>query len=451
MLMPGLALAQDVTGDWNGILRVQGMELRLVFHIARNDSSYTASLDSPDQKAFGIPASAASFKDSVLTIEIAKAGIRYQGRYGAKGIEGTFFQSGQSFPLSLGRTLIEKKVQVRPQEPKEPYPYASEEVKFPSEGGQITMAGTLTIPPGQKKFPVAILISGSGPQNRDEEFMTHKPFLVLADHLTKNGIAVLRYDDRGFGQSTGNHGNATSADFAKDVRAAIAYLQTRNEIDHSRIGLIGHSEGGLIAPMVAADTKVAFTVLLAAPGIPGSEILLKQVELATRQQGVGEKDIQEAVQYYRGVYDLFRQYGTDETFTTRLTDYLNNALKDPKSVPKGVSKEEFIKFQVGQFKKPWLRYFLTYDPAATLQNVHCPVLALNGGKDVQVTPENLQIIEKAVRKGGNDRVTVKAFPDMNHLFQICKTGAIDEYATIDQTIDPTVLEEISNWVLKQTR
>ena len=267
MLIPCLTQAQDITGNWNGMLSVQGMQFRLAFHISKDDSVYATKMDSPDQMAFGIPTSATNFENSTLTIEIANLGARYQGRYGANGIEGIYNQSGKSFLLNLTRNQIEKKALVRPQEPKKPYPYVSEEVKFPSEGGKVELAGTLTLPEGKKKFPTAILITGSGPQNRDEEFMTHKPFLILADHLSRNGIAVLRYDDRGFAQSTGNHGSATSADFANDVRAAIAYLRTRRDIDKDRIGLVGHSEGGLIAPIVAADTQVAFVVLLAGPGV----------------------------------------------------------------------------------------------------------------------------------------------------------------------------------------
>lgn len=451
VLIPCLIQAQDITGKWNGMLSAQGMELRLVFHISRGDSTYDATMDSPDQKAFGIPASATNFENSTLNIEIAKLGVRYQGRYGSNGIEGNFYQAGQSFPLNLTRGLIEKKALFRPQEPKKPYPYFSEEVRFPSEGGKVELAGTLTLPDGKKKFPTAILITGSGPQNRDEEFMTHKPFLVLADYLTRSGIAVLRYDDRGFAQSTGNHGRATSADFANDVSAAIAYLKTRKEIDKRRIGLVGHSEGGLIAPIVATDTEVAFIVLLAAPGVSGSQILLKQVESVSRSQGMDEESVQRELSISRGIFELFSQFGEDESFETKLKEYLNNVISNNNMIPEGIDEEEFIKMQVSQFRKPWMRYFLKYDPVNSLKSIKCPVLALNGGKDVQMGPENLAVIEEAIRLGGNDHVTVKEFPDMNHLFQTCKTGAMDEYATIEQTIDPLVLEEISGWVLKQTK
>jgi len=446
-----LRQAEDITGQWYGTLRVSGIELRLVFHISREDSTYKVEMDSPDQNAFGIPASTITFENSTLTIGIERLRARYEGTYGPSGIEGVFHQSGQSFPLNLTRAPLESKAPVRPQEPKPPYPYHSEEVRFPSESGTIELAGTLTWPAGKQEFPTAILISGSGPQNRDEEFMTHKPFLVLADHLTRNGIAVLRYDDRGFAQSTGNHSGATTADFANDVRAAIAYLNTRKEIDPKRVGLIGHSEGGLIAPMVATDTDLAFIVLLAAPGVPGSQVLLKQMELISRAHGMDEERIQSASRINQHIFELFGQYGDDESFESRLEGYLKEVLSANSIIPEGVGKAEFIARQVAQFRSPWMRYFLTYDPVDALKRVKCPVLALNGGKDVQVAPGNLAVIEQAIRQGGNDKVMVKEFPDMNHLFQTCTTGATDEYPTIEQTMDPSVLAEIAGWVLKQTK
>jgi uncharacterized protein len=293
LLVPMLIKAQDITGQWNGILKVQGMELRLVFHISEKDSIYSVIMDSPDQNAFGIPTGTTSFENSTLKIELAQLGARYEGQFGINVINGTFFQAGQAFPFNLTKHSIEKKQISRPQEPRKPYPYNSEEVKFPSDDGKISLAGTLTLPMGKKNFPTAILISGSGPQNRDEEFMTHRPFLVLADYLTRNGIAVLRYDDRGFAESTGDHKSATTYDFSNDVRSAIRYLKNRGDIDPKQIGLIGHSEGGLITPIVASDTKVAFVVLLAGPGVSGDQILLKQTELMGEASGKDEKSIQQ--------------------------------------------------------------------------------------------------------------------------------------------------------------
>jgi len=207
----------------------------------------------------------------------------------------------------------------------------------------------------------------------------------------------------------------------------------------------------LIAPMVATDIEVAFIVLLAALGVPGSQVLLKQVEMVSRSQGVDEKSIQTQLKISRGIFELFNQYGEDESFETRIKDYLHDMISNNNILPAGVDEEEFIKMQLSQFQKPWFKYFLKYDPVNSLKRLKCPVLALNGEKDVQVAPENLEVIEKSIRLGGNDNVTVKEFPGMNHLFQTCKTGAMNEYATIEQTINPIVLEEISGWVLKQTK
>lgn len=452
ILVPFLTRAQDITGKWNGLLKVQGMELTLVFHISKEDSAYSTVMDSPDQKAIGIATSSTSFKNSTLIIEIAELGARYQGQYNEGVFEGTFYQANQSFPLNLTSGELAKRKLNRPQEPKKPYPYLSEEVSFPGGAPDITLAGTLTIPKGEGPFAVTILISGSGHQNRDEEFLTHKPFLVLSDYLTRKGIAVLRYDDRGFAASTGNHATATSEDFANDVRAAIAYLKTRNEIDQKQIGLIGHSEGGLVAPMVAAtNTDLAFIVLLAGPGVPGDQILLKQSELIGKASGLNENDIQKELTMGRNIFELFHKYGKNDLFEPKLREYLENAITEENKIPEGKTKKEYIQLLMSPFKMPWYRFFISYDPAKALRKVKCPVFALNGSLDVQVASENLEYIEKALKEGGNKKVTIKEYTNMNHLFQKCVTGSLNEYPTIEQTMDPTVLNDISNWIEKQIK
>ena len=444
---------QAVTGDWYGVLKVQGMELRLVFHINESKNDYTATLDSPDQNAYGIPINSVSFENNLLTLKIDQLGAGYTGTLSSEGkINGTFNQGGQSFPLELSKQKQEKKVLSRPQEPKKPYPYHVEEVRFKSDGGKIELAGTLTLPEKEGSFPVAILISGSGPQNRDEEFMTHKPFLVLADHLTRNGIAVLRYDDRGFAESTGEHMSATSLDFAKDVEAAIDYLKSRKEINKKQIGLIGHSEGGLIAPIVAANSKdVDFIVLLAGPGVSGDQILLQQVGLIGKTAGLSDAYIQNEKKVAQGVFDIVIKYKDPNLRERELKKYYEKVFTDFPEVVKnsGMKKEDLINLNVAQTKRAWYKYFIEYDPAISLQKVQCPVLAVNGSKDVQVAPENLVAIKKALENGDNKNFTVKEFPDMNHLFQVCKTGAINEYATIEQTMSPLVLEEVSGWIINQ--
>jgi uncharacterized protein len=443
--------AQDISGKWNGILKVQGTQLRLVFNIAQTEKGYSSTMDSPDQGAKGIPVTSTIFENSILKLEISNASIQYEGTLAKNNtFIGTFKQGGQSFPLALTKEEIEKENVRRPQEPTKPYPYYSEEVEFQNTKDKIVLAGTLTLPERNGKFPAVILISGSGPQNRDEELLGHKPFLVLSDYLTKNGIAVLRFDDRGTAESTGNFKTATSLDFARDVEFAIKYLQTRKEINKNKIGLIGHSEGGIIAPMVAAKSKdINFIVLLAGTGIRGDQLLLLQQELIGKASGISDEDLQKSKAINKGAFDIILKSNDTDSLKTELTNYIKEALKDnPESEkPKGMSEDDYVNLQVNQLVSPWMNYFIKYNPAPTLEKVKCPVLAINGEKDLQVPAKvNLGAIEKALKKGGNKRITTKELPNLNHLFQECKTGSPSEYSTIEQTISPIALKEILNWL-----
>ncbi|MDZ4746390.1 MAG: alpha/beta fold hydrolase [bacterium] len=447
---------QDIIGQWNGALKVQGTQMRLVFNITKTDNGVSSTMDSPDQGAKGIPTTTTSFENSILKITIANAKIEYEGTLGKDNIiVGTFKQGGQSFPMNLSNEVIEKEKLVRPQEPTKPYSYYSEDITFENKNAGISLAGTLTLPKKDGVFPVVILISGSGPQNRDEELLGHKPFLVLSDYLTKNGIAVLRYDDRGTALSKGDFKTATSADFATDVESAISYLKTRKEINKKKIGLIGHSEGGLIAPMVASKSKdVAFIVLLAGTGIEGDQILLLQQKLIGKASGISEEDLQKNEIENRKTFDIANKSINLEQLNNDLTIYIMQSLKDnPNSKkPQGMSDEDFVKLQVKQIANPWMQYFIKYNPAPALEKVKCPVLAINGEKDLQVPPkENLEAIEKALTKGGNKKVTIIELPNLNHLFQECKTGSPEEYATIEQTFSPTALNEILKWLQTQTK
>jgi fermentation-respiration switch protein FrsA (DUF1100 family) len=448
--------AQDITGEWNGALKVQGTQLRLVFTITKTETGVSSTMDSPDQGAKGIPTTTTTFKNSILKISIANAKIEYQGTLGNDNIiVGTFKQGGQSFPMNLSKKAIEKEKLVRPQEPIKPFSYYAEDITFENKKAGIRLAGTLTLPQKEGVFPVVILISGSGPQNRDEELLGHKPFLVLADYLTKNGIAVLRYDDRGIALSKGDFKTATTADFATDVEASIDYLKTRKEINRKKIGLIGHSEGGIIAPMVASKSPdVAFIVLLAGTGIQGDQLLLLQQKLIGKVSGVSEEDLLKSELTNRKVFDIVNQSNSLEQLKTDLTNYLKQTLKDDPNAekPEGMSDDDFIKLQVNQIANPWMQYFIKYDPAPALEKVKCPVLALNGEKDLQVPPkENLEAIKKALATGGNKKVTTKELPNLNHLFQECKTGSPNEYATIEETFSPTALTEILKWIQAQTK
>ena len=446
---------QDITGQWNGVLKVQGIQLSLIFNVTKSDNGYSSTMDSPDQGAIGIPVTNTTFENSKIKFEVTNAKIEYNGELKKNEFVGTFKQAGQEFPMILSRKALEKEILKRPQEPLKPSPYYSEDVTFQNTKTNISLSGTLTFPKKDGLFPAVILISGSGPQNRDEEVFGHKPFLVISDYLTKNGIAVLRYDERGVGQSTGNFKTATSADFATDVESAIAYLQTRKEINKKKIGLVGHSEGGLIATMVASTSKdVSFIVLLAGTGIQGDKLLLLQQKLIAKANGVSETDIKKSIKTNEKLFEMVIKSNDVNKLKTDLTSSINKTFKNGTSleIPNGMTKEEFISIQVNQISSPWMQYFIKFNPATILEKIKCPVLAVNGEKDLQVPPkENLTAIKNALKIGGNNNVTIKEFPNLNHLFQECETGLPSEYGAIEQTFSPIVLTEITNWILNQVR
>ncbi|MEM6360937.1 MAG: alpha/beta hydrolase [Bacteroidota bacterium] len=338
------------------------------------------------------------------------------------------------------------KVVQRPQEPKKPYPYFSEDVMFQNQEAKISLSGTLTLPKNKNDFPVVVLISGSSPYNRNEEIAGHKPFLVIADHLTRNGIGVLRYDDRGVGQSEGKYEMAAYTDRTGDVESAIAYLRTRKDISKRKIGLIGHSEGGLIAPRVASRQKdISFIVLLAAPAIPGYDMILLQTETRNKARGISDAKIKVELAFLKGIFDVVIAASDLEKAKSHLADSLT---AHPEHLPEGM-KAENVDAIVETFTAPWFQNILRYNPGISLENVKCPVLAINGGKDLQIPPkENLDAIKKALKKGGNEKVTIKKLPNLNHLFQEAETGLPDEFSTIEQTFSPIALKEITNWIRK---
>lgn len=454
-----LSRTKSVTGTaakpdqiWEGKLKVgAGIELRLVLNLFKQkDGGLTGMLDSLDQGVNGIKVDAVSLDKTTLTFTSKAIGGEFAGKLNGAGNEadGEWKQLGNGMPLTLTRT--EKVTEARrPQVPKRPLPYREVEVHFPNKGADISIAGTLTLPEGDGPFPAVILISGSGPQDRDETLLGHKPFLVLADSLTRRGIAVLRADDRGVGGSSGNHTRATSADFATDVEAEIDYLKSRKEIDPARIGLMGHSEGGLIGPMVAArrPEDVAFLVLLAGPGVPGNEILSAQSALILKAMGLNDETIARQGENARKVYDVLRNEKDEEAAMRIITAMIKESLDAMPEAERKLLGTNRTDANLKMIRTPWFRYFLTYDPRPALAKVRCPVLAVNGEKDLQVPPkQNLPEIEKALKSGGNTRVTVREFPGLNHLFQACKTGAPSEYSQIEETFNPEALRVIGDWI-----
>ncbi|MGM0581159.1 MAG: alpha/beta hydrolase family protein [Bacteroidota bacterium] len=446
--------AQDIEGKWQGLLKVQGMELTVVFNISQENDTLIATMDSPDQGAFGLAVQEVTFKDNKLNIGMNMPPIQYEGTLKSSGeIEGIFKQAGNDFPLVLSQEEVKKSNKKKPQDPIEPFPYLSKDITFENKAEGIKLAGTLTMPAEGKNFPAVVLISGSGPQDRNEALLGHKPFLVLSDHLTKQGIAVLRYDDRGTAESEGDFSTATSANFKTDVASAVKYLKSREEIDAGNIGLIGHSEGGLIAPMMAVESKdVAFIVLMAGTGIKGDDLLLRQSELIGRASGMSEAQLKTAREFNKGAYDIVVNSVNEAALREDLKEYLEESVaKNPElATGNGLKEEVFVNQLLGQLTSPWMVYFLKHDPSKVLQKVECPVLAIVGEKDLQVPAEvNLEAIEAALKAGGNTQYTIKELAGLNHQFQEAETGSPNEYAEIEQTIAPQALELMSGWILRQ--
>ncbi len=452
-----VSIEKNIEGIWQGTLKVQGIELRIIFKIKKDkDESLSATMDSPDQGAENIPMDTVKLEGSNLFMELKKAGGVYEGSISEDGkkIEGTWKQGGLDFPLVLEHTdkVAELK---RPQEPKKPFPYKEEEVAYKNEKHEIKLAGTLTLPQGEGPFPAVLLISGSGAQDRNEELLGHKPFLLLSDYLTRRNISVLRVDDRGVGGSTGNLSESTSINLAEDVLSGVRFLKTRKEIDPERIGLIGHSEGGIIAPIVASKSEdIAFIILMAGTGLTGEEILYLQGELIARANGATEEEIQEARLRQELIFNVLKKEKDNDSAEKALRKLYEEDIAgmDEEEKKEAEVSDEVFKASLKKILNPWFRFFLTFDPKTALNKVKCPVLAIIGEKDLQVPPEqNLKEIEKALKQGGNGDYTVKELPGLNHLFQTADTGAPGEYGKIEETISPSALKLIGDWLLEHVK
>ncbi|MDH4473009.1 MAG: alpha/beta hydrolase [Fluviicola sp.] len=452
--------AQDFNGDWYGELAVGGMKLPLVFHIAKTEQGYTSTMDSPSQKAMGMTVDNTEINGDAVVFDLTSIGARYEGKLNAEQqLIGVFHQGGQSLDLVLYKPKSEEVVHtfVRTQLVSPPFPYYTEEVTFENKSAGITLAGTLSLPAKKGKFPVVVLISGSGPQDRNETILDHEPFAVIADYLTRNGVGVLRYDDRGVGKSTGNFGTATTTDFSTDAEAALNYLKQRKEVNKSKIGLIGHSEGGIIAPMVAARNKdVAFIIMLAGPGLPGAEILALQQALIARADGATEADIEKNAAISKGLFAIVAKEQDAAVTTQELKAYLEKELNALPDSLKNGSTEKMIAEILPGVDNPWMKEFIRYDPRPALRKVSCPVLALNGSKDLQVpAKENIAAIEKALNEGWIERgkkekhIELCILDGLNHLFQECETGSPREYGEISQTFSPQALTKMLDWMRDQ--
>jgi len=442
---------QDISGKWNGEVQGSKGPILFVFTIENNNGSYVTTIDVPTQRVSGMKPKTTHFKNSELSVDGSNLGLKYQGKLNQDGsqIVGKFTEGANSFPLVLKKGEPQaKKLNSRPQEPVKPYAYYEKEVTFENTRAKVILSGTLTLPKQKGKSPAVILISGSGPQDRDQTFSGHKTFWVLADYLTQQGIAVLRFDDRGFGKSTGNFSNATTKDFSTDVVSAVDYLKSRTDIDPNNIGLIGHSEGGIIAPLAANQTKdVSFIVLLASTGISGSEISVIQSKTLRPFPVPDEEAYEQAI---RNVIAIASSNKDISIIKKELLVQYNNDIAPilKPLVGSDTKVTEIIAGLIEMRTTPWMRYFYNYNPADELEKLSIPVLSLNGSKDTQVLAKiNQEGIKNALIKGKNKDFEVLELENLNHLFQECQTGKMDEYNQIEQTFSPVALKEISNWVL----
>jgi uncharacterized protein len=440
---------------WQGALKIGPAELRLVLRIFQaRDGGLSGMLDSIDQGGKDLEVDQVTLTDTQLTFEMKQLSASFAGRLNPERNEATgeWRQGGQVLPLVLKKTDQPAGLR-RPQEPQPPFPYVEEEVSYRNEKDEVRLAGTLTFPLSGGTFPTVILISGSGAQDRNEAIMGHKPFLVLADFLTRKGIAVLRVDDRGVGGSSGRTDTSTTEDFAQDVLAGVRYLKTRKEVNGRKIGLVGHSEGGIVAPLAAAQSAdIAFLVLMAGIGLPGERVLQAQGELLGRAAGLAEEDVARNRELQERLFHIVKSEPDRSAAERLIRESIEthiSTLGDEQKKTAGAS-QAFIDMQIAMTLSPWFRFFLNYDPRPALRKVKVPVLAINGTLDLQVpADENLEAIAAALKEAGNTDYKTMVLPGLNHLFQTAKSGTVDEYAVIEETIAPSVLELIAAWILER--
>ena len=454
---------QQTNSNWTGLLNAGGQKIELRLHIIQNaDKTYTSNWDVPAQKAKGIASSKTALINDQLSIEVKMIGASYTGTLNKSGdkIEGTWGQSGMNFPLNMEplKEGQETLVISKPQTPKPPFNYVSDDFVYLDEYTKLNYGATLTYPKDNAKHPLVILITGSGRQDRDETIFDHKPFAVIADYLTKKGFAVLRVDDRGAGKSTGDFSNSTTADFALDVEAHIRYAKTLSMIDTTKIGLLGHSEGGLIAPMVAARNKsVAFIVLMAGPGIEITELMAVQNEMVLKSAGISQQAIDSYIPLYKQLMKNIIVMDNKGNAILKSKEIVKewynktdkNLVKLTTNMSSDADIDKFATTMAETLFTNWWKYFAAYNPRPALQQLKCPVLAINGSADIQVPGAlSLKGIETALIKGGNKQFSIKQFDGLNHLFQKCTKCTVPEYGELETTIEPEVLETIGNWLNK---
>jgi len=447
----------SIVGNWMS----KPGQFNIVFRVSKNeDGSFNAYTDFPNEEAWDIPVDLILPGSMDVRFDIYNIRCAYEGKISQNGlsINGKFKgPDGGGMPLVLERVDNPPvRTSKRPQEPKKPYPYKEEIVSFENRLDKVTLAGTLTLPESPGPYPAVLLLSGSGGSDRDQLIWGHRSFLVLSDYLTRQGIAVLRYDDRGVGRSTGNYDASTFEDFKRDALAGVEYLKTRPEIDAKKIGLTGHSEGAVIGPLAASESPdVAFMVIMAAPGLMSDDFegLIKQWTDSYRSKGASQKAITFKASVLRNIFYTIRHEDDLNVAKSKIKNLLQKAKPELAKLSanerKKIELESIDTFHFDWMLSPGFSSVLRYNPETTLMKVKCPVLALHGDRDMQIPKEDLKGVEAALKAGGNLQYTIKEFSGMNHLFQTAKTGSPSEYASIEETISPIVLNMISDWILKQ--
>lgn len=460
------SFAQNVvTGKWDGNLSIMGTTLKIIVNLKTEGDSVKGTIDIPEQSAKDLPLVNIVYNAPKIKFELTAGpgNAVFDGEQNGDTISGDFLQSGMKGDFKIRRGVKTDAVNTDV-ETKEKPPYKVEPVSFAN--GENSFAGTLTVPEYPGKHPAVVMITGSGPQNRDEEIVGFKIFGIIADHLTRNGIAVLRYDDRGVGESKGKSvSESTTEDFSGDVIEAVKYLRTRTDINSSQIGLMGHSEGGIIAPISAVkDKNIAFIILMAGTGVSGKDIILEQSKLIQKAEGTPDEEIVKSNELMAEIMLVAEKStpGKDdrqedwkivkEKIKKEIIDGIDKQTEEEKKgiTDKETYAENMANGQLAQMKSVWMKYFLSYNPAPTLEKVNCPVLMLFGGLDLQVPPaQNEKPMKDALKKAGNKDVTVKLFPKANHLFQEAIKGSPSEYATLKKEFLPGFLDYVSAWILQR--
>ena len=453
-ILINVSLAQDtIDGLWEGSISIMGYDLNIIVKLESSNDSLTGTIDIPQQNASNLPLSNIRYDFPKLSfvLEVPNGNAEFDGEIIQDSVKGSFQQTGVKGTFYLVRSSGDSQEVLED----EILPYIEEEVTF--HNGNIKLSGTLTLPEYPGKHPTVVMITGSGPQDRNEEIFGYKTFKIIADHFTKNGIAVLRYDDRGVGESTGNISESTTEDFANDVTEAVKYLQTRNDIRYDNIGLCGHSEGGIIAPLVASRYKdIAFIILVAGTGVTGEEIILEQTRLILKTNGMTDEEIKENSEQSKILFNLLKSGKEKDEIISELRkqvlgDYEDMSEEQKESI---TDKDEYVNktanSKYAQLTSPWMSYFLFYDPVPALEKVTCPVLMLFGELDLQVSVvQNEKPMVDALVRGNNKDFEVKTFPKANHLFQTANTGSPSEYAELPKEFVPDFLDFMSSWILER--